>query len=88
LLESQKLEFWRQLDELKSGGITTENNSSWNSPLLVVSKKADATVEKRWRLVIEYRKLNEQTVGDAHSLSEVTEILDHLGQSILLVKKW
>jgi len=32
-------------------------------------------------LVIDYRKLNEKTVGDAYPLSDVTEILDQLGQS-------
>ena len=49
LPESQKQEVRRQDEELKRGGIITEDNSSWNSPLLVVSKKADATCEKRWR---------------------------------------
>jgi hypothetical protein len=39
------------------------------------------TEEKRWRLVIDYRKLNEITVGDAYPLPDVTEILDQLGQS-------
>jgi hypothetical protein len=49
--------------------------------LLVVPKKADATGAKRWKLVIDYRKLNEKTVGDAYPLPDVTEILDQLGQS-------
>jgi len=49
--------------------------------LLVVPKKSDASGEKRWRLVIDYWKLNEKTVGDAYPLPDVTEILDHLGQS-------
>ena len=39
------------------------------------------TGEKRRRLVIDYRKLNEKTVGDAYPLPDVTEILDQLGQS-------
>jgi len=46
-----------------------------------VPKKADATGEKRWRLVIDYQKVNEKTVGDAYPLPDVTEILDQLGQS-------
>jgi hypothetical protein len=32
-------------------GIITESKSPWNSPLLVVPKKLDATGEKKWRLV-------------------------------------
>ena len=87
LYKSQEQGVRRQVEELKTGGITTESNSPWNSPLLVVplvpppQKKADATGEERWRLVTDYRSVNEKTVGDAHPLPEVTEILDHLGQS-------
>ena len=81
LPEAQKFEVRRQVEELKKGGIITESNSPWSSPLLLVPKKEDATGEKRWRLVIDYRKLNEKTVGDAYPLPDVTEILDQLGQS-------
>jgi hypothetical protein len=45
LPESQK-QVRRQVEELKRGGIITESNSPWNSPLLVVPKKADGTGEK------------------------------------------
>jgi hypothetical protein len=81
LPESQKPEVRRQVAELKSGGIITESNTRWNSPLLIVRKKENLTGEKRWRLVIDYRKLNEKTVGDAYPLPDVTEILDQLDQS-------
>jgi len=37
--------------------------------------------ERKWRLVVDFRKLNEKTVVDAYSLPDITEILDHLGQS-------
>ena len=68
LPESQKQEVRGQIEELKSGGVITESNSAWNSPLLVVPKQSDASGDKRWRLVIDYdyRKLNEKTVGDAY----------------------
>ena len=39
------------------------------------------TGEQKWRLVIDYRKVNEKTEGDAYPLPDVTEILDQLGQS-------
>jgi len=58
LPESQKQEVKRQFEELKRGGIITESNSPWNSPLFVVPKKSDTAGEKRWRLVIDNRKLN------------------------------
>ena len=51
-----KQEVRRQVEKLRRGGIITESNSPWNSPLLIVPKKADATGEKMWRLVLYYRK--------------------------------
>ena len=81
LPESQKRKVRRQIEELKRGEIITESNSAWNSPLLVVPKKLDSSGEKRWRLFIDYRHLNEKTVGDAYPLPDINEILDQLVQS-------
>lgn len=81
LPESQKIEVDKQVTELLKEGIIRESNSPWNSPLLVVPKKPDTNGEKKWRLVIDFRRLNEKTVGDAYPLPDITEILDQLGQS-------
>jgi hypothetical protein len=62
-------------------GIIAESNSPWNSPLLVVPKKTDENGEKKWQLVVDFRKLNDKTIGDAYALPDITEILDQLGQS-------
>jgi len=32
-------------------------------------------------MFVDFRKLNEKTIGDSHPLSDITEILDQLGQS-------
>ena len=53
----------------------------WNRPLFKVPKKAEGAGEKKWRLVIDYRKVNDKTVGDAYPLPDVMEILDQLSQS-------
>ena len=42
------------------------------------------TEKKKWRLVVDFRRLNEKTIGDAHPLPDITEILDQLGQSSIL----
>ena len=42
-------------------------------------KKADSKGNKRWRMVIDYRALNDKTIRDAHPLPNITEILDMLG---------
>jgi hypothetical protein len=80
LAEAQKAEIDKQIDKLLREGMVEESNSMWNSPLLVVPKKDDTSGEKKWRLVVDFRKLNEKTVGDAYTLPDITEILDQLGK--------
>ena len=48
---------------------------------MLVPKKADASGERKFRLVVDYWKLNEKTVGNAYPLLDITEILDQLGQA-------
>ena len=62
-------------------GIIEEIDSPCNSPILVVPKKADASGQQKFRLVVDYRKLNEKTVGNAYPLPDITKILDQLGQA-------
>jgi hypothetical protein len=80
LPESQKEEVEKQVGKLLKEGIIKESNSPWNSPLLIVPKKAENNGERKWRLVVDFRKLNEKTIGDAYPLPDITEILDQLGQ--------
>lgn len=65
---------------LKSG-ILKPSESPYNSPIWIVSKKVDAQGNKRWRVVIDFRLLNEKTITDAYPLPSITEILDQLGGS-------
>jgi len=61
--------------------IIEESLSAWNSPILVIPKKLDASGQQTFRLVVDYRKLNEKTLGNAYPLPDITEILDHLEQA-------
>lgn len=81
LPETQKEEVDRQVKKLIEEGVLEESQSPWNSPMLVVPKKLDASGVQKWRLVIDYRKLNEKTIGDAYPLPDISEILDQLGNS-------
>jgi hypothetical protein len=68
LPEAQKAEIDKQIDKSLPEGVTEESNSPWNSPLLVVLKKDDACGEKKWRLVVDFRKLvKRQLVMYTHS---------------------
>jgi hypothetical protein len=46
-----------------------------------VPKKADASGKVKWRVVIDFRTLNEMTVGDAYPLPNITDILHQLGKA-------
>ena len=81
LPEAQKAEVENQVKRLLREGIIEESTSPWNSPILVVAKKMDASGQQKFRLVVDYRKLNDKTVGNAYPLPDITEILDHLGQA-------
>jgi len=35
----------------------------WNAPLLVVPKKTDASGKQKLRIVVDFRKLNDLTIG-------------------------
>lgn len=76
-----KNEIKKQVNKLLEEDIIQPSVSPYNSPLWVVPKKPDADGNKRWRLVIDFRKLNEKTVGDAYPLPNISDILDQLGKA-------
>jgi hypothetical protein len=55
--------------------------SQWNAPLLVVPKKADASGKPKLRVVVDFRRLNDLTIGDSFPLPNITDILDQLGNA-------
>lgn len=76
-----KEEIDKQIKELLDNDVIRPSESPYNSPLWIVPKKADSKGNKRWRMVIDYRALNEKTIGDAYPLPNITEILDQLGSA-------
>ena len=41
----------------------------------------DASGKKKWRIVVDYRQLNEKTIGDRYPLPNITDLLDKLGRT-------
>lgn len=76
-----KDEIDKQVRQLLENDVIKPSTSPYNSPLWIVPKKADSQGNKRWRMVIDYRSLNEKTIGDAYPLPNITEILDQLGSA-------
>lgn len=79
--EIHKDEVKKQTNKLYAQGSIRPSTSPWSSPLIIVPKKVDASGEKKWRMVIDYRPLNDKTIGDAYPLPNIEDILDQLGHS-------
>jgi len=62
-------------------GVIEPSSSPYNSSLWIVPKKNDSLGNKKWRLVIDFRALNEKTIGNAYPLSNIIDILDQLGSA-------
>jgi hypothetical protein len=71
----------KQTEEMLCDGFIEPSTNPWNSPTLVIPKKADASGRKKWRIVVDFRKLNDVTIGDSFPIPVISEILDALGNS-------
>ena len=70
-----------ETQKLITNDLVRTSKSAFNGPAWIVAKKQLADGKKRWRLVIDYRKLNEKTVPDPYLLPNITEIFDKLGKT-------
>jgi len=70
-----------QMEALERAGAITASESPWNAPLLVVPKKPDVNGHDKYRICVDFRRLNEVTIGDAFPLPNIVDILDQLGRS-------
>ena len=81
LPEKHKTEVNRQIQEMLKTEIIKTSASQWNAPLLVVPKKSDASGKPKLRVVVDFRRLNDLTIGDSFPLPNITDILDQLGNA-------
>lgn len=79
--EIHKNEIQDQIDKMLKQNIIQPSNSPWSSPVWVVPKKKDASGKTKWRVVIDYRRLNDKTVNDKYPIPNISEVLDKLGNS-------
>lgn len=76
-----RAEIQKQIEEMIKNNVIRPSDSPWSSPVWIVGKKADASKQQKWRMVIDYRKLNEKTLGEKYPLPNITDILDKLGKA-------
>ena len=69
-----------QISKMLQQGIIRPSDSAWSSPIWVVPKKIDASGKQKWRLVVDFRKLNEKTIDDKYPIPNISDVLDKLGK--------
>jgi hypothetical protein len=77
----QKDEMEQQIKQLLESLVIRHSNSPYASPAILVRKK-DGT----WRLCIDYRKLNGQTIKDKFPIPIIEDLLDELNGSKYFTK--
>lgn len=71
-----------EIQELLKNGIIQKSKSPYNNPIWVVDKKGtDDAGNKKMRLVLDFRKLNERTVPDRYPMPNISMILGNLGKA-------
>ena len=65
-------EVQRQTEQMLQDEIIVPRTSPWNSPILVIPKKADTCGKKKWRIVVDIRKLNDVTIRDSFPIPVIS----------------
>ena len=79
LAEQDEME--EQVKDLLAQGFNRPSASPYGAPILFVPKK-----DGRWRMCIDYRALNKQTVKDQFPLPYIDSLLERLGQAKVFTK--
>ncbi|KAL0820853.1 hypothetical protein ABMA28_005522 [Loxostege sticticalis] len=77
----QAAEIKSQVEKLLKDDVIQPSYSPWSAPVHLVPKKLDATGEQKYRMVIDYRKLNEKTIDDKYPIPNINDLFDKLGNS-------
>lgn len=78
----QTAEIKKQVDKMLKDNVVRESYSPWSAPVHLVPKKMDASGTKKWRMVVDYRRLNDITIDDKYPLPNINDLFDMLGKSM------
>ena len=73
-MTKNKEEITRQVDILLKSDINKSSQSPYNTLVWIVPKKPDSQGKIKWRMVLDFPKLNKQTIGDSHLLPTMLEV--------------
>lgn len=77
----QKREINRQIEEMLAQGIIRPSRSSFSSPVFLVGKKPGPDGQQAFRLVVDYRLLNNNTVKSQYPLPDIETIINSLSKA-------
>jgi len=69
--EALRKEVGKQIEELLENRVIRPSRSPYKSPIWIVPKKVDASGQKKFRMVIDYRKLNMATIPDRYPIPDI-----------------
>ncbi|MES9884855.1 MAG: reverse transcriptase domain-containing protein [Sedimenticola sp.] len=78
---AQTEEIKHQVEQLLDAGIIEESDSMYRSPCLLVKKKCAPGAKQTFRLVVDYRRINAQTMPINFPLVQFQTVVDQLGAS-------
>lgn len=70
-----------QVKKLLNDGIIQPSKSPYNSPIWIVGKKPDSSGEKKYRMVIDFKRLNAVTTPDTYPIPNISSTLASLGDA-------
>jgi hypothetical protein len=79
--EHRQTEVNNQTQQMLEDKIIQPRQSPWNFPILIIPKKLDSSGKRKWRMCVDFRKLNDVNIGESFPLPNIQDILDKLGRA-------
>lgn len=79
---AQTAEIRNQIEKMLKDNVIQKSFSPWSAPVHLVPKKMDMSGKQKWRMVIDYRRLNDITIDDKYPLPNINDLFDMLGKSM------